>query len=200
MAFSFYRIFGLSSGSMSKITSKIEQNELVSLLRKRDKDAMHYLYDNYSGALYGAILRIVGDEKVAEEVLHDAFMKIWDKIATFDPERGRLFTWMLNLSKNLSIDKLRSKEIKRTKKTDDISDNVYNIERDNLIHQRVEDIGVKDLLNNLREEERLIVELLYFRGYTQSEVAEEYEIPLGTVKTRLRMALKNLRNVLGNKG
>lgn len=185
---------------MSKITSKIEQHELVSLLQKRDKDAMHYLYDNYSGALYGAILRIVGDEKVAEEVLHDAFMKIWDKIATFDPERGRLFTWMLNLSKNLSIDKLRSKEIKRTKKTDDISDNVYNIERDNLIHQRVEDIGVKDLLNNLREEERLIVELLYFRGYTQSEVAEEYDIPLGTVKTRLRMALKNLRNVLGNKG
>lgn len=183
---------------MSEFTSKPEQQELVALLRKRNKDAMHYLYDNYSGALFGAIIRIVNDEKVAEEVLHDAFMKIWDKIEAFDPDRGRLFTWMLNLTKNLSIDKLRSKEIKRSQKTDDISNNVYNIDRDNLTHQHEEDIGVKELLENLREEEKLIVDLIYFKGYTQSEVAKEYDIPLGTVKTRLRMALKNLRNVLGD--
>lgn len=172
---------------------------MVALLKKQDKVAMHYLYDNYSAALYGTILRIVNDEKVAEEVLNDAFLKIWDKIDTFDSKKGRLFTWMLNLTRNLSIDKLRSKEIKKVKKTDDISDNVYNIERDNLIHQHEDDIGVKELLSKLREEERLVVDLVYFKGFTQSEVSDEYEIPLGTVKTRLRMALKNLRNVLGVK-
>jgi len=179
--------------------TQIAQNELIALLKKQDKNAMHYLYDNYSAALYGAIVRIVNDEKVAEEVLNDAFLKIWDKIDTYDAKKGRLFTWMLNLTRNLSIDKLRSKEIKKVKKTDDISDNVYNIERDNLIQQREEDIGVKDLLQKLREEERLVVDLVYFRGFTQSEVSDEYAIPLGTVKTRLRMALKNLRNVLGVK-
>jgi len=182
---------------MSQSKMRMEQNELVALLKKRDKEAMHYLYDNYSAALYGAIFRIVNDEKVAEEILQDAFMKIWNKISAYDSKKGRLFTWMLNLCRNLSIDKLRSKEIKKVKKTDDISNNVYNVERENLISQREDDIGVKELLDNLREEERLIVDLIYFQGYTQSEVSDEHGIPLGTVKTRIRMALKNLRNVLG---
>ena len=184
---------------MSQQVNKIPQDELVALLKKQDSTAKHYLYDNYSAALYGAIYRIVDDEKVAEEVLNDAFLKIWDKIDTFTAQKGRLFTWMLNMTRNLSIDKLRSKEIKKVKKTDDISDNVYNIERDNLIQQREDDIGVRDLLKKLREEERLVVDLIYFQGFTQSEVADEYNIPLGTVKTRLRMALKNLRSVLGVK-
>lgn len=187
----------LSFQLMSQTTAQIDQERLVALLKKQDKEAMHYLYDNYSAALYGAISRIVNDDDVAEEVLNDAFLKIWDKIETYDVKKGRLFTWMLNLSRNLSIDKLRSKEIKKVKKTDDISNNVYNVERENLIHQQEESIGVKELLNNLREEEKLIVDLIYFKGYTQSEVSEEHGIPLGTVKTRLRMALKNLRNVLG---
>ncbi len=187
----------LSFRLMSQTTAQIDQERLVALLKKQDKEAMHYLYDNYSAALYGAISRIVNDDDVAEEVLNDAFLKIWDKIETYDVKKGRLFTWMLNLCRNLSIDKLRSKEIKKVKKTDDISNNVYNVERENLIHQQEESIGVKELLNNLREEEKLIVDLIYFKGYTQSEVSDEHGIPLGTVKTRLRMALKNLRNVLG---
>ncbi|UII28562.1 sigma-70 family RNA polymerase sigma factor [Fulvivirga maritima] len=175
----------------------IDQAELAALLKNKDKAAMKYLYENYSAALYGVILRIVVDEKVAEEVLQDAFLKIWDKIATYDAQKGRLFTWMLNLTRNLAIDKLRSKEIKRVQKTDELSNNVYNIERDNLIHQNIDTIGVEKFLDKLREEERLVIDLIYFRGYTQSEVSEEKNIPLGTVKTRLRMALTNLRKELG---
>ncbi|MEQ8245588.1 sigma-70 family RNA polymerase sigma factor [Fulvivirga sp.] len=175
----------------------IEQDQLVQRLKARDKSALSYLYDNYSAAIYGAISRIINDEDVAEEVLQDAFMKYWDKIESYDASKGRLFTWMLNLARNLSIDKLRSKEIKKTQKTDDISNNVYNVESENLIHQNEESVGVKDLMKNLREEERKIVEMVYFKGYTQSEIADETGIPLGTVKTRLRMALKNLRSVLG---
>jgi len=177
--------------------NKMEEMELVAQLKQKDKQAMHYLYDNYSAALYGAILRIVEDEKVGEEVLHDALMKIWNKISSFDSKRGRLFTWMLNLSKNLAIDKLRSREIKKVNKTDDIADNVYNVEKENLIHQSEESIGVADLIKKLREEEQLLIKLVYFKGFTQSEISKEYGIPLGTVKTRLRMAMKNLRNILG---
>jgi len=177
--------------------NKMEEIELVAQLKQKDKQAMQYLYDNYSAALYGAILRIVEDEKVGEEVLHDAFMKIWNKISSFDSKRGRLFTWMLNLSKNLAIDKLRSREIKQVNKTDDIADNVYNVEQENLIHQSEESIGIADLVKKLREEEQLLIKLVYFKGFTQSEISKEYGIPLGTVKTRLRMAMKNLRNILG---
>lgn len=181
----------------NKMQDKAEQDKLVSRLKAKDKAALSYLYDNYSAAIYGAISRIVTDEDVAEEVLQDVFMKYWEKIDSYDASKGRLFTWMLNLARNLSIDKLRSKEIKKTKKTDDISHNVYNVESENLIHQNEDAIGVKDLMKNLREEERKIVEMVYFNGYTQSEIADETGIPLGTVKTRLRMALKNLRSVLG---
>ncbi|UII22730.1 RNA polymerase sigma factor [Fulvivirga ligni] len=175
----------------------IDQSELAMLLKRKDETAMEYLYNNYSQALYGIILRIVTDEKVAEEVTQDAFIKIWDKIDAYDATKGRLFTWMLNLSRNLAIDKLRSKEIKRVQKTDELSNSVYDVERQNLIHQDIDGIGVKKFLDKLRDEERLIVELIYFKGYTQSEVSKEKDIPLGTVKTRLRMALINLRKELG---
>ncbi|MEQ8925570.1 MAG: sigma-70 family RNA polymerase sigma factor [Fulvivirga sp.] len=178
------------------ITGVLEQNQIVNLLKQRDKSALAYLYDHYSAAIYGNVLRILGDEDVAKEVLQDAFMKYWDKIDSFDSSKGRLFTWMLNLARNLAIDKLRSKEIKKVQKTDDLADNVYNVESGNLIHQSIDGSGVKELMNNLREEERNILEFVYFKGYTQSEITEETGIPLGTVKTRLRMALKSLRSIL----
>lgn len=179
------------------IPGQINEAELIALLKQKKKTAFEYLYDHYSAALYGIIIRVVQDEKVAEEVLQDAFVKIWNKIEHYDQNKGRLFTWMLNISRNMAIDKLRSREIKKAQKTDDIADNVYHIEHDHLVHLEVDGIGVKELLVKLREEERLVVELIYFKGYTQVEVAEKEGIPLGTVKTRLRMALINLRKELG---
>lgn len=175
----------------------IQQNELIALLKRRDKSGMDYLYENYSAALFGHILRIVTDKQVAEEVLHDAFLKIWNGIDSYDASRGRLFTWMLNLSRNLAIDKLRSKEIKKEQKTDQVENNVSKIEQNADRTEPTDLIGVKDLVDGLREEERLVVNMVYFKGYTQAEVSEETEIPLGTVKTRLRMALKNLRSIVG---
>lgn len=184
---------------MSHQGQHIEQDELVSRLRAKDKSALNYLYDHYSGALYGTILRIVSNDEVAEEVLQDAFIKIWNNIESYDTSKGRLFTWMMQICRNLSIDKLRSREIKKEMKSDNIEANVYTIEREHRAYQSIDKIGVKELLNKLREDERLIVDLVYFRGYTHSEVSDEYDIPLGTVKTRLRMGLKNLRNLIGIK-
>ena len=157
---------------------------------------MSLLYDHYSGALYGLISRIVDDPAVAEEVLQDALMRIWDKIAHYDASKGRLFTWMANLSRNLAIDKLRSREIKRAEKTDALETYVTSIEGLSSSYQHIDTIGLKEVLKTLREEERFILEMSYFKGYTQSEVAEAFDIPLGTVKTRLRMGLKSLREIL----
>jgi len=139
---------------------------------------------------------VVENEDVAEEVLQDVFMKIWDKIDTYDSSRGKLFTWMLNIARNQAIDKTRSKEISKGKKTDDIDNLVGRINKERYSEQKVDSIGLAEVLIKLPEEQRFVIEKLYLEGYTQSEVAEEFNIPLGTVKTRTRMAMIELRTIL----
>lgn len=167
-------------------------------MQAQEKDALEYLYDHYAPALYGVVLRIVKMEGIAEEVMQDAFLKIWNNIGQYDNSKGRLFTWMFNLTRNLAIDKLRSKEIKRELKTDAVSDYVHSIENRNPDKQQIDTIGVEKLLNHLQAEQQLIIKLLYLEGYTQSEVAKEYDIPLGTVKSRHRLAMIHLRKLVGN--
>lgn len=171
----------------------IPEPQLVELLINKDKSAFEYLYDNYADSLYGIISKIVKDDDIAEEVLQDAFLKVWTKIIFYDRAKGRLFTWMLNLSRNLAIDKIRSKEYKKGAKTDQMDNNVYAFDRQNSIEQKTDQIGVLELMKDLSPEQKLVVDLLYFQGYTQSEVADEFDIPLGTVKTRLRSAIIHLR-------
>jgi RNA polymerase sigma factor (sigma-70 family) len=175
----------------------IEESLLIAQLKKKDRMALSYLYDNYSASLYGVVFRIIKSEDVAEEILQDVFLKIWDKIESYDATKGKLFTWMLNIARNQAIDKTRSKEISKDNKTKGIDNLVSRIDSQESIEQKVDEIDVKDLLKSLPEEQHFIVEYLYFKGYSQSELAEEYNIPLGTVKTRLRMALKQLRTTLG---
>ncbi len=173
-----------------------QESDLIKQLRAGDKSALSYLYDHYSAALYGIIFRIVKREEWAEEVLQDAFLKIWDRIDAYDESKGRLFTWMMNLTRNLAIDKTRSKEITRSKKTDDLQDFVHTIDKQEQAEMAVNQIGLLPVLNTLPTDQKFIVEYLYLQGYTQSEVADEFGIPLGTVKTRLRLAMKTLRTIL----
>ena len=163
----------------------------------KDKSALSYLYDHYSGALYGVIHRILQHEDIAEEVLQDIFLKIWDRIDQYDASKGKLFTWMLNIARNQAIDKTRSKEISKEKKTKDIDTLVHTVDRQEYQEQQIDGIGVQEILKVLPEEQRFVVEHLYFKGYTQSELAEESGIPLGTVKTRLRTAMQQLRIIVG---
>jgi RNA polymerase sigma factor (sigma-70 family) len=137
----------------------------------------------------------VKKEELAEEVLHDAFLKIWDKIGEYSSQKGKLFTWMLNITRNLSIDKIRSKEFRKSAKTDDISLNVSINDGEYSNKHKPEHIGIKELLDNLPEDQKSLIDLMYFQGYSQSEIAEEYDIPLGTVKTRVRTAMQKLREM-----
>ena len=146
--------------------------------------------------MYGIITRIVKNEDVAEEVLQDVFLKIWDKIDSYDSTKGKLFTWMLNIARNQAIDKTRSKEISKGRKTDDIDNLVGRIDKADYGEQKVDSIGLTEVLVKLPEDQRFVIEKLYLEGYTQSEVAEEFNIPLGTVKTRTRMAMIELRTIL----
>jgi RNA polymerase sigma-70 factor (ECF subfamily) len=168
---------------------------LIKLLRSRDREAFEYFYDRYSAAVYGVIVKIVKIEELSEEVLQDAFLKFWDKIQDYNSEKGKLFTWMLNIARNMAIDKIRSKEFKGIRKTDDITGNVHIFDQGYADHHKSEYIGVKELVEKLSSEQRHIIDLMYFQGYSQSEIAEEFNIPLGTVKTRAKSAMQKLKEM-----
>lgn len=170
--------------------SKIDTQELLLRIQKGDEEAFSVLYDKYSPSLYGLILKIVKQEDLANDILQDCFVKIWQKINQFDPNKGTIFTWMLNICRNKSIDSLRSFKREFDGKNR-MSESSVNMEKEEEIN--VNAIGLKDIINKLPEEKRIIVEYLYFRGYTQQETSEELEIPLGTVKTRARGAIQALK-------
>lgn len=170
------------------------EEDFVQELFKRDKKAFDLLYERYSAAMFGVIVRMVKDEALAEETLQDAFMRIWEKIDLYDPAKSKLFTWIINLTRNLAIDKLRSKDVSNARKTDKLQDFVNSNEEGEQTNTDI--IGIKELLSVLPEEQKFVVEFLYLRGYTQAELAAEYDIPLGTVKTRLHLAMKKLRQLI----
>lgn len=176
------------------LTTSIDTN-IVALLRQDDKSAVSLLYDNYSDALFGVILRIVNQEALAEEILQDTFLKIWKYRESYDESKGRFFTWMLNIARNTAIDQTRLKSF--SQKNQDI-DNVVSIidsrEQENF---NVDAIGIRELIEKLPEEHRSIIDLVYFKGYTHIEASEVLSIPLGTLKTRLRLAIIQLRKTFG---
>lgn len=171
----------------------LSEEELIEALRKQDKIGIDQLYDRYSTALYGVIVRIVQTEEIAEDVMQEAFLKIWNTFGSFDSSKGRLFTWIVNIARNLAIDKVRSKDFKNSNKNQDLENTVTQIDTYKNTSYNPDTLGLKELTNKLRPEQKVIVDLVYFKGFTHVEVAEELGIPLGTVKTRLRMGIIELR-------
>ncbi len=176
--------------------ANISEEALVKRLRERDKEALAYLYDHYSGALFGTIVRILRSEELAAEVLQDGFLKVWENIGKYDAGKGRLFTWMLNIFRNLAIDKTRSREMRSSEKTDPLDQFVYDLKKNEVDELQTDTIGLEDVVKQLNRDQQFVVQKIYFEGFTHSEVAKEYDIPLGTVKTRLRQALLLLRQKL----
>ena len=176
-------------------TKKISLNEeeLVSKLKSQDTLAIRALYDMYSGALLGVISRIIPQMEVAEDILQETFIKIWNSADSYDNSKGRLFTWMMNIARNLSIDKLRSKDFKNSGKNQDIENNVDFIDAQKRVTFNADHLGLKDMVTSLKPEYNSVLQMVYFKGYTHVEAAEELNLPLGTVKTRIRMAIMELR-------
>lgn len=173
----------------------LSEDELVMALRNRDKAGAEALYDMYSSSLYGIIFRIVQHEEIAEDLLQDTFVRIWNSFSSYDASKGRLFTWMVNIARNISIDKTRSKDFRNSSKTEDIENNVLSLDMQSSNSLNPETVGLKELVAKLKPEQKIVLDMVYFRGFTHAEVSEELEIPLGTVKTRLRNAIISLRKV-----
>jgi RNA polymerase sigma factor (sigma-70 family) len=177
-------------------TVTYNEQELVLSLKAKDEQSFSYLYDNYSGALYSIILQILQEKELANDVLQEAFVNIWRKIESYDAAKGRLFTWMLNVARNLAIDMLRSKAYQNSQKNQRLPDTVYLDRGEGITQLSVDNIGLKKLVEKLKKEHRVLIDLAYFKGYTHEEIAEIESLPLGTVKTRIRSALTQLREYL----
>lgn len=172
---------------------KYEEGELVEMLRHQDRKAFNYLYDNYSDALYGVVLKLVRTEETAQDLLQEIFVKIWKNIAQYDVGKGRLFTWMLNIARNTSIDYLR---VNRPE-IQDIESAVYWVEEHQEIHNDLDAKELREVVSQLKPEQQTLIEMVYWGGYTHEETAQRLDMPLGTVKTRVRSALRDLRKYFG---
>lgn len=176
-----------------KATPIYNEQELIGLLKQRDQAAFSYLYDNYSSVLYGAVLDIVPDHAIATDVLQEVFIKIWRQLDNYDPQRGRLFSWMFRIARTVSLDVVRSKDWRNSRRNNELSES-HLLLADK--PHRMDDTGLRKAVQQLKEEHRTLIELSYFQGYTQEEMAKLLDIPLGTVKTRLRAALIQLRQMI----
>lgn len=177
---------------------KYSEEELVSLLKVQDQNAFSYLYENYAAALNGIIIRMVEDTQLAEDILQEAFVKIWNNFKQYDDTKGRLFTWMINITRNLTIDTLRSKGYKKQRQISRDENSVSDYSDKNFTADRFDTIGLRKQLQYLKPDQKVIIDLAYFNGYTQEEISKEMQIPLGTVKTRMRSGIIELRKLLQN--
>ncbi|RXK83970.1 sigma-70 family RNA polymerase sigma factor [Filimonas effusa] len=165
------------------------------LLKRRHQSAFEYLYDNYAGALNTVILSVIPDRELANDILQEVFVKIWRQIDTYDESRGRLFTWMTNIARNASIDMVRSKGYRYQQQNRELTDSVYQ-SGESSTQIPIERIGLRKLVHQLKPDYKELVELSYFQGFTQEEISKMLGIPLGTVKTRLRAALIQLKQLV----
>lgn len=173
----------------------LPEAEIIKAIRNRERIGAEALYDMYSSSLYGIINRIIQDEESGQDLLQETFVKIWNSIGSYDETKGRLFTWMVNIARNLAVDKLRSKDFRNSSKNRDIENSVNLIDDQFNTSLNTETLGVKEMVENLKPDAKAVLDLVYFKGYTHAEASEELGIPLGTVKTRIRIAIQTLRKL-----
>jgi RNA polymerase sigma-70 factor (ECF subfamily) len=174
----------------------MSQEELLVLIYKKDERAFTHLYDMYSKSLFSVINVLVKNREEAEDVLQEVFVKIWKNIDSYNEGKGRVFNRIQNNSRNKNIDKLRSKNFNNSQKNLS-SDNFVNLLDDsNKLTNKIDTIGIQEFVKKLKPKCIEIIDLLFFKGYTQQEASEELAIPLGTIKTQNRNCINDLRNYL----
>ncbi|WP_298311145.1 RNA polymerase sigma factor [uncultured Aquimarina sp.] len=161
--------------------------ELIKKLQSQDSYALSKVYDLYSGALYGVILRMCKDEPLAQDLLQETFMKIWQKSHTYNPEKGKFFTWSYRIARNITLNALRKKNV--LIQNEDLS--VYKDRSTSEVEK--ETLELDGSLKKLEPHHQKALELVYFNGLTHREAHEEMDVPLGTFKSYIKQALKKLR-------
>ena len=185
--FTLLKLIWTNTGIMTTIEQKI-----ISYLEQGNKKALDLLYEHYSGSLYGVILKVTTNEELAEDALQETFVKVWKNARKYDASKAKLFTWLYRIARNTAIDKLRSFNNRFYKEVQIDKSDVYILPSMN-INQDV--IDIKKHLGTLDEKYQIVIKALYFECLTQQEASEELDIPLGTVKSRLKIGLRELKKI-----
>jgi RNA polymerase sigma-70 factor (ECF subfamily) len=175
----------------------MDQELLIAKFKKKDVKAYEKLYSLYCDSISGVVNNIVKNDDVAQEITQDVFIKAWNNAESYSSKKGRFFTWMLNIARNAAIDYTRSKKFKQSKQNLNADFFVDILETSSSLDSTTNTIGLKEFVTKLGETCKSVIELLYFKGFTQKEASEELNIPLGTIKTRNRTCIGELRIMLG---
>ncbi|SDR95757.1 RNA polymerase sigma-70 factor, ECF subfamily [Formosa sp. Hel1_31_208] len=168
------------------------ETHIVKLLAEGDNKALDLLYENYADSLYGVILKVTINEELAQDALQETFVKVWKNAHKYDSKKAKLFTWLYRIAKNTAIDKLRSFSNRFEKEVQIDKSNVYILPTASL-NQDV--IDLKEHVARLDKKYQIVLQALFFEGMTQQEASEELNIPLGTIKSRLKIGLRELKKV-----
>ncbi|MBC3844882.1 sigma-70 family RNA polymerase sigma factor [Winogradskyella echinorum] len=165
-------------------------NTLIQQLKSKDERALSILYDKYSGAIYGVIIKMIRDEGKAQNILQDTFMTVWDKAENYDANKGRFYTWVYRIAKNKTLNVLRKSD--PFIQTDDFS--VYTNKKEDISIDS-EYLELNGAVKQLEDHHKEAIELVYFKGLTHREAHIEMDVPLGTFKSYVRQALKQVREI-----
>lgn len=173
-------------------TTLLDNNDLVQGLIRQDRKSYDYLYDQYSPKLYGIALHITQKKDIAEDVLQETFIKVYKNINKYDESKGNFLTWVLNICRNGAIDKIRYGQESRKIQFDSLN---VNMTTGTDPEMKLADSELWAVLEELDDEHKEILKLSYYYGYSHTEIAEKLNMPLGSVKSKIRIALRELRKI-----
>jgi RNA polymerase sigma-70 factor, ECF subfamily len=176
--------------------SSLQDEVLILLIARKQVDALGELYDRYNRLVFSLAFNMVGDQAAAEEITQDAFTRIWDQAATYRPEQAKVKTWLVTIARNRTIDELRRR---KARPSPVLLEEAWHVSINNLeetVDGRAQSVQVRTALSELPTEQQQVLIMAYFGGYSQSEISAELALPLGTVKTRMRLAMQKLRQTL----
>lgn len=176
----------------------VELEQLVKNFQSKDEKAFQKLYGMFHHSINGVIYNIVKDADIADELTQDVFMKAWQSSESYSAKKGRFFTWMLNIARNTAIDKLRSKAFKNSKQNLNADFFVNSIESNENLNDAMNAIGIKKYVEKLTQKCIEVIDLLYFKGFTHKEASESLSMPIGSIKTKNRNCIQELRNMVLN--
>ncbi len=179
----------------------VDDEALVAEVARAQTEALSALYDRYSRLVYSLAFHIVSDPQAAEEITQDVFVQLWNRAATYDSAQGKLISWLASMARNRAIDELRRKSVRPEGHSAAWADDtVPEFQEDGQVEQTVawsqEKRAIRRAIGDLPEEQRQVLALAYFEGYSHQQIATALGEPLGTVKTRLRLAIQKLRQAL----
>ncbi len=180
----------------------LDDQALLARIAAGDSRALDTLYNRYARVVYGVALRILGEAELAEDVVQETFWRVWRRAGTFQSGRGKVAAWIFGIAHNLSVDELRRQRSRPRSVYDtdetpvlrDREDSRMDVVADALENERGRLIGAA--LQNISADQREAIELAYFGGLSQSEIAQRLQSPIGTIKTRIRLGLRKLRDLL----